>query len=106
MVIQQEIPLSLIEIFILRIGRIVGFLTPIVFALALLVFFIGLVRFIARSDNEIERLRGQRVMVWGVTALFVMTSIWGIIAFVGKNLLIEQGGTSRAPQVELPSLKR
>jgi O-antigen/teichoic acid export membrane protein len=77
---------------------------PIVFAIALLIFFIGLVRFIAYSDSEIERKRGQQVMVWGVVTLFIMSSIWGIIAFIGKNLLIDQGGTTRSPQVELPSL--
>ncbi len=101
----EEIPLSLIEILILRFGRIIGFLTPIVLGLALLIFFIGLARFILRADNENERRRGQQIMVWGIVALFVMTSIWGIVSFIGKNLLIEQGGTSRAPSVELPVFK-
>lgn len=103
---EQEIPLSLIEILILRFGRAIEFLVPIIFALALLIFFIGLVRFIAYADNENERARGQKVMIWGVVALFIMSSIWGIIAFIGKNLLIDQGGTTRSPQVELPSLNR
>lgn len=101
---EKEIPLSLIEILIIRVGNIIGLLVPIVFAVALLIFFIGLVRFIAYSDSEVERKRGQRVMVWGVAVLFVMSSIWGIIAFIGQNLLIDQGGTTRSPQVELPSL--
>lgn len=98
----EEIPLSLIEILILRFSRVVGYLIPLVLAFALLIFLFGLARFLLRADNEIERRRGQRIMVWGVAILFVMSSIWGIISFIGQNLLINQGGIANSPQVNLP----
>lgn len=102
----EEIPLSLIEILILRFSRIVGYLIPLVLALALLLFFVGLTRFLIRADNEIERRKGQRIMMWGIIILFVMSSIWGIISFIGQNLLITQGGIANSPQVDLPNVKQ
>ncbi len=63
---------------------------PITFALALLFFFYGLAQFIRSiSDKTIEE--GKNKMKWGIVALFVMVSIWGIIGYIGDSLGIETG---------------
>jgi len=65
------------------IGIIVGILrllVPVVIALALLYFFWGLAKFILRADDEAEREKGKQIMLWGIIALFVILTIWGIIA--------------------------
>lgn len=56
---------------------------PIVAGIALLVFFWGLAQVIFKADDEDARIKGRQVMIWGIIALFVMVSVWGIV-----NLLI------------------
>ena len=63
---------------------------PITFALALIFFFWGLAQFIRSvSDKTIEE--GKNRMKWGIVALFVMVSIWGIIKYIGDSVGIETG---------------
>jgi hypothetical protein len=62
------------------IGGIVNLLIPIVFAIALLVFFWGLVMYIfGKEDNKDQ---AKKTMIWGVVALFVMASVWGLVRFI------------------------
>ncbi|HEY4514665.1 MAG TPA: pilin [Candidatus Paceibacterota bacterium] len=77
----------------------VGLLVPIVFALCLLVFLWGLVIFIAKSGDETERKEGKQKMLWGIIALFVAVSIWGITNFIGTTLDIDKGVTPGAPGI-------
>ena len=64
-------------------------LLPIFFAIPLLVFFIGLGKFIARlgKGNEEALEEGKRLIKWGIIAMFIVASIWGIVAAL-QNALI------------------
>jgi hypothetical protein len=80
-----------------NLGRIlVGFnalihkLIPIAFAIGLLAFFWGLAKYMGGGGSEESKVEGRRIMVGGVIALFVMTSVWGIVAFLAKDLGIDQ----------------
>jgi len=69
---------------------ILDLLIPITFALALIFFFYGLAQFI-RSVSDKTIAEGKSKMIWGIIALFVMISIWGIIGFIGDSVGIETG---------------
>jgi cation transporter-like permease len=70
------------------IGGIVNQVIPILFALALLGFFYGLVKFIFGSDDGKEQ--AKKTMIWGVVALFVMASVWGLVAWIGQAVGVGQ----------------
>lgn len=59
---------------------------PVIAGLALLVFFKGLAAFIAKAGDEKNHAEGRNLMVWGLIALFVMISVWGIIRFVYTDI--------------------
>src|SRR3989338_10689239 len=61
------------------IGQLIAVATPIIVALALLAFFWGLAVFIFNSGDAEKRKGGIQIMIWGIIALFVMVSIWGIV---------------------------
>lgn len=70
------------------IGNIVNQIIPILFALALLGFFYGLVMYIfGREDNKDQ---AKKTMIWGVVALFVMASVWGLVAWLGSAVGVDQ----------------
>lgn len=60
-------------------------LQPIVvlmFVVALVVFFWGIVQFISKSNTDDGREKGKRNIVWGVVGMFIMFSVYGIIHFI------------------------
>jgi predicted PurR-regulated permease PerM len=59
-------------------------LIPLAFALCLLYFFWGVAKYIRSVGNGKEE--GKRVMVWGIVALFVAFSVWGIITFMKNEI--------------------
>lgn len=67
------------------IGGIVYLLLPISSALATVFFFWGMAKFILRAADETAREEGKEVMKWGIVALFVILSIWGILGFIGTE---------------------
>lgn len=70
---------ELVGFIICYINRII----PLVIGVALLVFFWGIIRYIW-SGGEDAKAKGRNLMLWGVIALFVMVSIFGILAIL-KN---------------------
>jgi hypothetical protein len=58
----------------------------VAFSAALLVFIWGLARFIFHIGGENSSIDGKNLMVWGVIALFVISSIWGIVGFLQQSL--------------------
>ncbi|HEY4515710.1 MAG TPA: pilin [Candidatus Paceibacterota bacterium] len=79
-------------------GIITNLLIPLAFALCLLYFFWGMAKYIQNSGSEKAVEEGKRVMVWGVVALFVVTSVWGIIKFIRSEIDLSPTSMVR-PQV-------
>jgi len=60
---------------------------PVIAGLALLVFFWGLVKFISNISGDEKAIKeGKNLMVWGLIALFIMISIWGILRFFYRDI--------------------
>ena len=81
------------------IEQIVSRLIPVLVALALIYFIVGLIRFVIAADQE-KREDGKSMMWWGIVALFVIVSIWGIVTYIANILGISQTTTVTPPTVE------
>ena len=76
------------------VGGLINPLIAILVGLALLAFFWGLAKFIFRAGGDTEAVEeGKRLMIWGLIALFIMVSVWGIIGFIQSALLPGGGST-------------
>ncbi|MBI2086728.1 MAG: hypothetical protein HYT69_00955 [Candidatus Zambryskibacteria bacterium] len=70
-----------------ELGDLVRYATIVIAGIALLVFFWGLVKFIFKVGGDEKAVAdGRRLMIWGLIALFVMVSIWGLIYFIQYEL--------------------
>ena len=98
---QQGGQLSNLTGLVVAAGGIINLLIPIMMALAIVVFFWGLVKYILAAKEPEARKEGTNLMVGGIIALFVMVSIYGIIQFVGGSLGIQTngGGSLNPPTV-------
>ena len=50
-----------------------------IIGLALLFFLFHLAVFILKAGDDEARKKAKAMMVWGIVALFIMVSIWGIV---------------------------
>ncbi len=87
-----------LETLLRSIGRLIDIALPVVVAIALLAFFWGLVRYIFAGTDD-AKVAGRQLMIWGLVALFVMISVWGLVRFIGNALGIGQGDTIIVPEV-------
>lgn len=67
----------------------------ILFVLATLVFFWGVIQFILKSDNEAERTKAKSIMTYGIVGLAVMASVWGITTILVQYFLGPGEGPTR-----------
>ena len=90
-----------IKDLMLSFGRIITILIPMAAACALLFFFWGLAKFIFKLGNGDESAveEGKEIMKWGIIALFVMVSIWGITAWIGREIGIPDIENIGAPRL-------
>jgi hypothetical protein len=67
-----------------RITDILNLIIPIIFAIATIVFFWGIVLFITSGGDEEKRKEGRAYIIYGLIGLFVMVAVWGIVnVFIG-----------------------
>ena len=59
---------------------------PILSLLAWVVFIFGVVTFIRSAGDEKSKEEGKKFILWGIVALFVLVSIWGIINILSVTL--------------------
>ena len=71
------------------LGNLIAQATPIIVAFALLGFFWGLAIYIFNAGNEKKKAQGRNIMIWGILALFIMLSVFGIIRALQSTLNLD-----------------
>ena len=61
---------------------IINKLAPLLIAVAVIILLIGIINYIRAGDDEEKRTKGKNEMLYGIIGLFVMVSIWGLVAIL------------------------
>jgi zinc transporter ZupT len=69
---------------------------PLIFGLAVAMFVYGVVQYVINATNEEKRQKGKQLMIWGILALTVMISVWGLVHIAGNTFHLP---TNVLPQV-------
>ena len=73
---------------------------PLIFALAVVMFVWGAVKFfIINSDEEAKRTQGKQFMIWAIVAFAVMLSLWGLVGII-RSTFFPGSSNSFLPQVK------
>jgi len=88
-----------VDTIIDSLNKWMGKLLPILVGAALIVFLWGLITFIGKSGDETARTEGKQRMIWGVIALFVAVTIWGLVGFISDSTGIRGGNTPQPPTI-------
>lgn len=65
----------------------------LVFAAGFVVFMWGLVQFLMNVEDSKGRQEGLQKIIWGIVGLFIMVSIWGIIAIMQNTFKLSPANT-------------
>lgn len=95
----QGANLSGISSLVSQFGGILAKIIPIMFALAIIYFFWGLVVFLRAAGDPKAQEAGKSQMIWGVIAIAVMVSIYGLVTWLQQSFGIQQGGSVSIPTV-------
>lgn len=76
---------------------IVNLLVPFGIGLAVVAMFYGIIMFMFNRDEAEEHAKWLKFIGMSLVGLFVMVSIWGLIAFMGSVFGISQGGGINTP---------
>jgi len=68
------------------VRNVLNAVIPIIISLAIVVFIWGVFKYVASGDSE-KKEEGRNLMIWGIIAIFVMVSVWGLV-----NILIQTFG--------------
>jgi mannose/fructose/N-acetylgalactosamine-specific phosphotransferase system component IIC len=72
--------------FMCNIGQVIGLAVPAASTLAVVAFFYGIAKFIFNADDEKKRAEGKSILTWSIAAMFVLVTIYGIIAFMQETV--------------------
>ena len=63
-------------------GNLLKMALPLIISLAVVWFIYNVFRFVIASSSDEEKAKAKTQMVWGIVAIFVMVSIWGLVAIL------------------------
>ncbi len=72
--------ISILNILIWAKCILNSFVIPLIFTLAFVFFLWNIAVFIRKADNQQIKEEAKQRMMWGIIALFIMVSVWGIIS--------------------------
>lgn len=89
----QEVSTILTEI-----SSILNTVIPILMILATLIFLWGIIQYITAAGDE-EKIKGAKwYIIWGLIALFVMVSVWGLVQVLTNTFDIGRPVTPQGPR--------
>jgi hypothetical protein len=90
-----------LESLLKSMANLINLTFPVLIGLSTIFFFWGVAQFILHeAGNDKTREDGKKKMLWGIIALFVMVSIFGILNWIGDAVGIDVGGSSNLIQFQ------
>lgn len=65
-----------------KFKQLIDAVIPVLIGVALLAFMWGILQYLFGKKED-----GKSFMIWGIIALFVMTSVWGLVSIVRSTIL-------------------
>ncbi len=64
-------------------------LIPFIIALTVLIFLWGIFKFVIAGGDGEARKEAQGYIIWGIVALFVMVSVWGLVNILVRSVNLD-----------------
>lgn len=84
-----------------RLIEIINQLILLMVALAIVAFLWGIAQYMLNLDSEDIRQRMRKFMIWGIVAIFVMVSVYGILRVLQETFFPDLSAGSDAQTLTL-----
>jgi len=74
------------------LGAIINFLIPLLIGVAVIVFIVGVIRYVLAGGDSDKKQSAVKFLVSGIIGLFVIVSIWGIISILQDTFGVNDSG--------------
>lgn len=74
------------ESIVNRLLQLIGEIVPLLVGIAVVGVFYGVAKYILSAGNPEKRADGAKFMIYGIISLFVMVSIWGLVAILQATI--------------------
>lgn len=83
-----------------KFQELIAAVIPVLIGLALLAFLWGVLMYLFGKDKD-----GARdFMIWGIIALFVMTSVWGLVSILRSTILPGGSANNQLRSGDIPTV--
>lgn len=89
---------SIADIFDLGICILRKSVWPLLISISVIIFIIGVIKFISNADDSGKREEGRDFILYGLIGLFVIVSVWGLVGVLQGTFGL--GNTPFIPQLE------
>lgn len=86
------------------IYSLVNSVIPILIGLGIIAFLFGILKFIFNAGDEGKRADGKWVIIYSLIGIFVMVSVWGLVAAL-QNVFGIQNTTTAGQGPQIPSAR-
>jgi len=83
-----------------KFGSILNAIIPLIIGLAVVIFLFGIIKYITAGSDEEKRDEGRNTMIYGIIAIFVMVSVWGLVGILKGTFDV----TEESPQQQIPKI--
>jgi len=73
------------------LDTLLGVAVPLIISLAVVYFIFGILKYILSAGDETKRRESVKVITFGLVALFVMVSVWGLVALITDTFGVSVG---------------
>ena len=90
-----------IGLIICRIGVFINSAVPILITLGVVYFIWGVISYAIAKDEE-AKTKGRGAMIWGLIAILVIVSIWGLVGILQRTFGVND--PNNAGQINVPCI--
>jgi len=87
---------------ITSIANLINRLVPLVIGLAVLFFLWAILRFVGSAGDEEKRKEARGLIIWGIVAIFVMVSVWGLVNILRNTFKLDTTNVPPPPTPVVP----
>lgn len=82
-----------------KINNVLKAVVPLLIALAVVFFLWGVLKFVTAGGDEEKRAQGRDTMIYGIIAIFVMVSVWGLVKILEDTFKVGNKPVPAVPKL-------
>ena len=84
------------------VGDLIATLIPLIIGVAVLLFLYGVLKYVTAGGDPEKRTEARNTMIWGIIAIFVMVSVWGLVNVLTSTFNLDSETVPSGPGIPKP----